>query len=210
MAPDGKHKAEYDYLLEKATKWADKLRTSTLHDQETATALKATILKTLEYPLPVLFLTDTECNKIMYLILKAALPKSKFNRNFCRRTLYAPGSHGGQEIPNLKTSQTIAHVDAVLRHGMAATIAGQQMRGSIQAAKLELGLPGSILRNDAKSFAHVLTKGWVKSAWLDFQAEGIQLEEQTPSLEPLRKGDQFLIEAFHKAGFRGKALLRLN
>jgi hypothetical protein len=89
--------------------------------------LKATILKTLEYPLLVLFLTEAECKKMMSTVLKAALPKSRFNRNFCRRTLYAPGSHGRQDIPNLKTSQTIAHIDAVLRHGMADTLAGKHM-----------------------------------------------------------------------------------
>jgi hypothetical protein len=187
-----------------------KLRISTLRDQERATALKATILKTLESPLPVRFLTEKECNKIMSLVLKSTLPKSRFNRNFCRCTLYAPGSHGGQEIPNLKTSQTIAHVDAVLRDGMADTIAGKQMKGSIEAAKLELGLPGPLFHHNAKEFAHLLTSSWVKSAWIEFKSEGIRLDEQTSSLQLLRHGDEFLMEAFRKAGFREKTLLRLN
>jgi hypothetical protein len=86
--------AEYEYLLGKATKWADKLRASTLRDQETATALNATILKTLEYPLPTLFLTE-ECKNMMSIVLKAALSKSRFNHNFFRRTLYAPAATEG-------------------------------------------------------------------------------------------------------------------
>jgi hypothetical protein len=161
----------------------------------------------LEYPIPVLFLTEAECNKIMSIVLKEALPKSRFNRNFCRKTLYAPGSHGGQEIPNLKTFQTIAHVDAVLRHGMADTLAGQQMRGSIQAAKLELGLLGALFQHNAKDYSHLLTNGWVKSAWREFHAEGLSVEEQTSSLTLLCKGDQYLIAAFRQAGFRGNKLL---
>jgi hypothetical protein len=60
VAPDGNHQVEYDYLMMKAKRWADKLRTANLREQETAVALKATILKTLEYPLPALFLTLDE------------------------------------------------------------------------------------------------------------------------------------------------------
>jgi hypothetical protein len=81
----------------------------------------------------------------MSIVLTAALPKAKFNRTFCRRTLYAPGSCGGQEIANLKHSQIIAHADTVILHGVSPTLAGQQLRGSLEATKLELGLPGPLV-----------------------------------------------------------------
>jgi hypothetical protein len=90
---------------------------------------------------------------------------------------------------------------------MADTLVGQHMRGSIQAAKLELGLLGALFQNNTKDFSHLLTNGWVKSAWSEFEAEGLSVEEQTTSLTLLRKGDQYLIAAFHQAGFRGKKLL---
>ena len=87
LAPTGDHSAEYKYLTSKAQKWADRLRTAPLCDFEAATALRTMILKTLEYPLPALFLLESECNKLMLIILTAALPKAKFNRNSCRRTM---------------------------------------------------------------------------------------------------------------------------
>jgi hypothetical protein len=210
VAPDGHSTAEYAYLTAKANRWADKLRTTTLREQETATALKATILKTLEYPLPALFLTLQECNKLMSIILTAALPKAKFNRNFCRKTLYGPGSHGGQEIHNLQNSQTIAHVDAVIRHGLSNTIASDQLKGSLEVAKLELGLPGQLFGHDFAAFGELVTDSWVQQAWAEFRANQLTVSERTPSLTLARVGDQFLIEAFCRAGFRKTALRRLN
>jgi hypothetical protein len=188
VAPDGNHQAQYEYLTQKVHKWADKLRTSTLRDAETATALKATIVKTLEYPLPAIFLSDAECNKLMSIILTAALPKARFNRHFCRRTLYAPGGYGGQEIANLKHSQTIAHVDMVIRHGTSDTLAGQQLHGSIEAAKLELGLPGDLFTQDFIRFGHLATNGWVRQAWREFVTDAICVTEQTPTLQLARSG----------------------
>jgi hypothetical protein len=210
VAPDGNHQVEYEYLMTKAKRWADKLRTATLREHETAVALKATILKTLEYPLPALFLTDDECRRIMSVVLNAALPKAKFNRTFCRKTLYAPGSHGGQEISNLKHAQTVAHVDAIIRHGLSDTIASDQLKGSLEVAKLELGLPGPLFQHPFPEFGELITDSWVRKAWKEFTAEKISVTECTQQLAPSRHGDSFLIAAFHRTGFRKTKLVRLN
>jgi hypothetical protein len=118
----------------------------------------------------------------MSTILQAALPKAKFNRMFCRKTIVGPGSHGGQEIHNLQTSQIIAHADTVIHHGMASTLAGQQLRGSLEAAKLELGLPGPLFQQDFKAFGSLATDSWVKHAWKEFQLEEVEVTEQTANI----------------------------
>jgi hypothetical protein len=68
--------------LDTAKSWADKLWTSFLKESEANAALKTTILKKLEYPLPALLLTEAQCDAIMPPVLLAALPKAKYNRNF--------------------------------------------------------------------------------------------------------------------------------
>ena len=210
LAPTGDHSVEYKHLLNKANQWADRLRTAPLCDYEAAMALKATILKTLEYPLPAIFLSDQECNKLMSIVLTAALPKARFNRNSCRRTMYGPGSHGGQEIANLKTSQLLAHADIIMRHGPAPTVSGQQFRATIQAAKLELGLPGALFSQEYKTFGHLLTDCWMKQAWREFDTAGLEVHEQTDNLRLQRVGDIYLMQAFSQHGFRNTKLLRLN
>ena len=210
LSPDGSMDVEFEELMKKAKKWADKLRTAPLREHETATALRATILKTLEYPLQALFLTQDQCDKLMRVILEAALPKAKFHRTFCRKTLYAPGSHGGQEIPNLKTSQTIAHLDGVLRHGMARSLAGQQLRGSIETMKVEIGIPDDLFRHSFKDYGGLATECWVKKVWKEASEDGIIIHERTPSLSLRRQGDQFLIPALKDCGYRNSKLQKLN
>jgi hypothetical protein len=99
----------------------------------------------MEYPLPALTLSEKQCNAIMQPVLNAALPKAKFNQNFPRAPLYGPGSHQGCELHNFYTSQIIQHLDVALRHGPFDTMAGELLRGSLEALTTELGLPGKPL-----------------------------------------------------------------
>jgi hypothetical protein len=50
-------------------------------EKEANAALKTTILKKLEYPLPALTLTEMQCNTIIRPVLSAMLPKAKYNCN---------------------------------------------------------------------------------------------------------------------------------
>ena len=104
LAPDGNHEAAYTALSNTAKLWADKVRTSHLKEAEASTALKTTIMKTLEYPLPALSLSRQQCDKIMAPILKAVLPKAGYNRHFSRKLLYGPLSHFGAGVRNLYTT----------------------------------------------------------------------------------------------------------
>jgi hypothetical protein len=125
LGPEGSQLAAYDHLLDTAKSWADKLRTSFLKEhrtsflkeQEANAALKTAILKKLEYPLPALSLTETQCVAIMRPVLAAALPKAKYNPNFPWSPLYGPRGHQGWEIHNLYTTQVVEHLDVALRHG---------------------------------------------------------------------------------------------
>jgi hypothetical protein len=53
LAPDGNMTAQFDHMVSVATQWADSLRAGHLPRHLTWTAWHTTILKTLEYPLPV-------------------------------------------------------------------------------------------------------------------------------------------------------------
>ncbi len=72
LGPNRSQLAAYDPLLEHAKNWADKLRTSFLKIKEAYAALKTTILKKLEYPLPALTLSEKQCDAIMRPVLIAA------------------------------------------------------------------------------------------------------------------------------------------
>jgi hypothetical protein len=76
--------AACNHPLETAKSWADKLRTSFLKEKAANAALKTTILKTVECPLPALASTEAQYNAIVKPVLEAALPKAKYNHDFPR------------------------------------------------------------------------------------------------------------------------------
>ena len=173
-------------------------------------ALKTTILKTIEYPLLTLHLSREQLRKIMSPVLMAALPKAKFNRNFCRKTLFGPGSHLGVGIHQVFTSQVIDHVEGILRHATQESLTGKLIRGSLEAAKVELGLPGPLFENNFKVVGHLVTDCWIKDTWRELEQEQILIKEHTPSLQLQRAHDQFIMVRFQAVGFRNIQLLRLN
>jgi hypothetical protein len=210
LGPDGSQLAAYEYLKETAKTWADKLRTSFLKEKEANAALKTTILKKLEYPLPALTLSEKQCNAIIQPVLNAALPKAKFNRNFPRASLYGPGSHQGCEIHNLYTSQVIEHLDAALRHGPFDTMTGELLRGSLEALTTELGLPGKPLSYSYRAHSKLVTDCWWKDVWRETDEGSIRIDSQTEALPLQRANDQFLMTEFIANEFKNNRLVRLN
>jgi hypothetical protein len=84
----------------------------------------------LEYALPALSLTEIRCKAIMASVLKAALPKSGYNRNFPRELIYGPISHLGGGIHHLFSSQIIEQALIVMRHVPRESFTGKLLRGN--------------------------------------------------------------------------------
>ena len=206
----GKDHDEYEVRLKKSKKWAARLRTSTIRKQETSSALKGTILKSMEYPLPVVFFSASQHQKLMSTILQAALPKARFNRHTCRRTVYGPGCLGGLEIHNTRTTQLLSHMEIVLKLGPSVNLGGQLLRASIEAMKLELGKPGDLFTKNFKRHSFLTTDCWVKEAWKEFYTAGINIAENTPHLSLQRENDIFLNLLFEEKYNSQSLLNKLN
>ena len=101
MAMDGNSSTQMKYMREVAEKWLEKVRVGHLTRLDAWTALKTILMKTLEYPLLVLRLTETECTSIMDYILSGGLPNMRICRNIVRALVYAPVKHQGLGISKL-------------------------------------------------------------------------------------------------------------
>jgi hypothetical protein len=66
---------QFEWMLQVARKWADKIRTGFLPRHLTWQAWRTTIQKTLEYPLVSTTLTKTQCDKLTSIVTAAALPR---------------------------------------------------------------------------------------------------------------------------------------
>ena len=74
LAPDGKNKAQVEKMTTKAISAGEKIKFSNLECNSAWTALQSMTMKSLQYPLPALMLSSTECTKIMWSLLQRVLP----------------------------------------------------------------------------------------------------------------------------------------
>jgi hypothetical protein len=116
---------QFDQLLTMVKQWPDRIRTSYMQKHDAANGLKETVLKKIQYALPVLNLSKGQYDKLMRPIFQAALPKAGYNRNFLKEVIHGPNGRLGVDIHHPYTTQLITHIDMLLRHGGGDTITGQ-------------------------------------------------------------------------------------
>ena len=210
QAMDGNNKAEILHLRGKAEEFADALRTGFLKKNDAWYALTATILKTIEYPMAATTLAEHEWDHIMVPILKAGLPRSGIERNFPRDILYGPKSLQGLGILHPWYHQEIVHLLVCLKQPTIGGITGRQISASTEQMRLEAGLSGWFTDHDFATHESLITDSWIKTVWKFADRFQIKIHDSEAQLSLLRANDQFLMDAFVRAGFRGADLLQLN
>mmetsp|Transcript_18173 Transcript_18173/g.25670 ORF Transcript_18173/g.25670 Transcript_18173/m.25670 type:complete len:514 (+) Transcript_18173:2303-3844(+) len=114
LAPDGNSLAQVQHMCKKVQQWTDKIRTNPLNRQSTLLALKATIMRSLLYPISSLNLTKQECRKIMWPLYKYGLQQAGICSNL-PTILCSQTSRGiGQQIPCLYTMQGLTKLEKYL------------------------------------------------------------------------------------------------
>jgi hypothetical protein len=209
-APDGNQRAEVAYLRQSLEQWADQIRTSGLDHITKWLNFTTTIMRKLAYPLPATTFTRHDCDEILR-PLRSCLSALGFNRNYPTVLLHAPLSQLGLDIPDLYVSQGIEHVNMLLELGhLSNNITGSLLRGAIEQTKLEVGLGGSLFRQDLHQLRSVVTQSWIRSTWLFLQEYNLIVDEGTENLQLQRTEDSFLMAHFVSSGLSGNELRRLN
>jgi hypothetical protein len=116
LAPDGNMKNQYEWMLQTARIWADKIRTGFLPRHLTWQAWQSTIQKTLQYPLAATTLSKIHCDKLTSILAAAALPRCGIMRSFPRDLLHGPIKAVGLNVPNLYIEQGISHLIRLIRY----------------------------------------------------------------------------------------------
>lgn len=210
LAPSGDAMEALNALEAKANQWADSIRASNLRHHEVTTAIGTTILKTMEYPLPVLELSEKQSRRLMKPILYSGLSKAGTVRYLNRRLLYGPQSHLGMAVHDMYTSAIVDHVEMLVRHGPQDTMTGKLIRATLEAAKIEIGWSGQFFDIPTEVVQLLGTQSWVKMTHQEMTRHNIAIFENTPSITKQRQGDQVLTEMFWAAGIRGQKMKWLN
>jgi hypothetical protein len=211
LAPDGNNQAMLESLISKANAWKDHIQTGFLNPKDAHQALHTTILKTLQYPLPAMTLTEKECDKIMSPILEVGLPAMSVCRRYPRSIVYASKKDGGLNIPNLYISQGTSRIAFLQEHLGALTLSGELLRVTIEAAKVEIGVGRDLFQLDYDRYHMLLTDTWIKEVWRFSREQNITIRDHvTMNVSLQRDNDLFLMEIFSQHHFTNAELQHIN
>ena len=199
LAVDGNNDTQVAEMKKTAEEWYEKVRVGHLTRYDAWMALNSTVLKTLEYPLLALTLTEEECNKIMVPILKGALPKVGACRYLPRKLVYGTIKNQGMGIHNLFTTQGIVQIQTLLDHIWRNTETGKLIRTSMECAKMELGMNGSLFECNFDMYGFLCEETWVKHLWKYVQSNGIVVKDKVGEIPMLRENDRCITTHFARA-----------
>ncbi len=199
LAPDGNNTAQIKKMKDKSTKLGEAIRTGHITKSEAWTSLTLMALKSLEYPLPALTLSEQDCTSIMWPLLRNFLPKAGVNRTMKRDVVYGPLESQGLNLRNIYLSQGISHISDIIEHVWKGTITGHFITMSLELLRLELGINGSIfLKNIAMFEKALLTTSWIRHSWSFTSQYNITWDEHTVDIPPRRVNDIPIMEKLYQ------------
>jgi hypothetical protein len=211
LAPDGNNNDAIEYLTQKATQWKDLITTGHLQRADAWLALESTILKTLQYPLPALTLSEKECNRIIRPVLDAGLNKASICKKFPKAVIHGPNDEGGLNITNLYTHQGISRIEILQDHLGTKDMMDELLTTSIELAKVEIGVGRNLFSLDFPKYEHILTDCWVKETWRYAHENNIEIKDTaTKNLQLHRENDVFLMEIIAHHGYTKTTLQKIN
>jgi hypothetical protein len=87
-------------------------------------------------------------------------------RTIPKALVFGPPREQGLGISNLYITQGIAHVERLIQYGAdEGHITGQLVRASLERARVEVGMPGFLLRMSIADSGCLVTNGLVAHMW---------------------------------------------
>ena len=193
-----------------AKDWADTLRPQCVAAYDIFPMIRTTVMKSLEYPMPLTTFSQKEWLAIVSPILVRCLPKAGVCRSFKRLVVLAPLRYQGLGIPNPFSLQVFHHLSMLLRHSVNSTQTGSYLRSTLESHQLETGSSFGLFQQQFDNTGILASDTWVKRVWREFDQLGIRVEFSSPPLDLHCVGDRLLTDVFVDALVDQSTLLWLN
>jgi len=156
---------QVEAMQAKVAKWVDGIRTKRINATNVWCCLNSTIMKTLEYPIMATTLTEDESGAIMWPLLQAALPKCRVQKRFPRKVMFGTKRSHGIDIPSISVTQTVQHVQAIIRHGHRSSPSHDLHLHNVEAIQCHLGSKIPFWELPFKLYGNLAPEGWMKFTW---------------------------------------------
>ena len=200
LSPDGNSREQVTVIKNKMKAYAEHIRTGHLNRHEAWINLSMIAMKTLEYTLPAMTLSQQQYNSIMAPVLRSFLPQMGLNRNFPRDLLYSPKEIQGLDVKSPYIVQGIHHVSDIAEHQWKQTLTGKLLQCNLEQLRIEIGDNEPILGPSfAGKSSYLLTESFVRSTAEFMVEQKVSLMEKIPKIPFLRENDECIMSRFNKS-----------
>jgi hypothetical protein len=196
QTPTGCEKAQVKKLTKKIEHWSNKIMSSGLRSDDAREAVRCTIGKTLDYPLPATAMTEKECNEITKQFRKCSLPKSGIVRTAANQLVYGTEELGGFGFTDTYTKQLMAHIQMILDHGHETTETGQLIRCLSEAVVLEIGLQANMF--------DIKPSKWILNTLTMMENTGLEIMNDIKQLKLWKTTDSSIMQELAATGYFSK------
>jgi len=146
-------------------------------------AITSTIMKTLEYPMAALTITKQGWDEIMKPLLHFCLPVAGYSQNFPRAVIFVPSEQGGKGLMHPWYNQELTHLETFWEELASETHTGEFFTTSMEALRLELSYPTSLMSVPFDRMAGCATNSWLTSLWETCNKWNIDIKSIAPELK---------------------------
>ena len=139
LAPDDNNEAQVTMMRKIASKFGDSIRTGFIKGHDVMQALMTTARRSLNWSLPAVTISETECNHIMAPIIKNVLAKLQIVSTIKRDVIYGPIHLQGMGLKNLYTQLGAMHISLLLQFYGSDTDLGRMIQNTMECITMELG-----------------------------------------------------------------------
>jgi hypothetical protein len=165
LTPSGQYHSQAKVLRSYAEHLKQLISLAHLTPSEAYCCLMMYIRPKLNYPIPCVSLTETQCHHIQAPILEAILPKLHLNRHTPRAVLFAGPRYGGMGIPEKYTDLGYGHLQYLVGHIKIRDDIGQLLLSLITHTQLQVGSSVPFFRLQYPLYAKWIDVTWVTDCW---------------------------------------------
>lgn len=210
LAGDGNNKKQIQKLRNKSQIFTQCIKTGRISKYDMNSALRTTMMKTLEYPILATNINEGNWVKILSPAVRSALPRMGFVRTLPKEIVHGPKCLGGLEIQDLWNLQHIRQIQYCLEEMNHKSIAKNLIVTSAEQFVLEAGLNIRSTDHLLKIVSKYTTDCWWKSLMTYCFQHGFKINTNIKLPLLVCSNDSFIMEEIIKSSWTPKELCIIN
>ena len=206
----GTDKGEYERSAQNVDVWNERITTGTMYKQAATTALRSTIYRTICYRLPATQFNKRQCDQLNFKLHRNILSKMGINKRLPNQYRYAPISHNGLGLMDVRLEQFISHALELVLHSSRDTLNGLATLGELEICQLYVGTASCLWHIPYNTYQFLLPDCEIKYVLRESNHFQVQIHGGYNRPKPQRVHDFFLMDRIFHSPFSTKEIELIN